>query len=385
MAATAGPAAPLAAWVARTPESSRAVEHEPLALQPQSANPSSEKPSTTLTSGTFESIPTPNPRPTEGSPVVESGRRVLQPQAALSGSKEPPAVNISGLSEPHPSRNARVPETSRTVELDPHVLQPQAALSGSKEPPTPNTSGLSETPSSRNAQVSESRHVVEPGVHVPQPQAASPAGDAASSIHVPAMQSAALKGTGSMDEGEIIAIPSSAREPFATIDAATRPDPPNWVHLGSHRAEAGFQDPSLGWIGVRADGSGGQVHATLMPRSSDAAQELGGHMAGLSDYLADVHSPVQSLHIALPEVGEAGSSSGREHAQHMEQGSNQGMGQNADRNPHQDSSSASPRDAQSSMSAASAAIHLDAQASPGNLSPPGAASEFSGLHISVMA
>jgi hypothetical protein len=380
MASTAGPAAPLVSWNPRAPEASRTVEHDPHSLQPQSATPSSENPSTTLTPESFDSMSAPNALAPEANHVVDSGPHILQTQAALSGSKEPPTSNASRLPEPHPARNARGQEASRTVEPGPHVLQPQAAVSGSKEPPSPNSSGLSETLPNRNAQVNESSHVVDPGVHVPQPQAASLDGDATSLMRAPAIQSAALKGTGSTDRGETVSVPSSAREPFAAIDAATRPDPPNWVHLGSRRAEAEFQDPSLGWIGVRADGSAGQVHATLMPRSSDAAQELGGHMAGLNDYLADVHTPVQSLHIALPEAREAGSSSEREQAQQMGQGSNQGMSQNA----HQDGSSAAPRNSQPAIPVASDAIHLEAQASLGNLSPP-AASEFSGLHISVMA
>jgi flagellar hook-length control protein FliK len=64
------------------------------------------------------------------------------------------------------------------------------------------------------------------------------------------------------------------------------------------QAEAGYQDPALGWIGVRAEASGGAVHATLVPQSSDAAQALSGHMAGLHTYLAENRTPVETLTLA---------------------------------------------------------------------------------------
>ena len=112
--------------------------------------------------------------------------------------------------------------------------------------------------------------------------------------------------------GDLTARASSAttgpdsREAFATIDAGGGTGKPTWIQAGAQRAEAGFQDPSLGWVGVRADTSGGGIHAELVPGSADAAQTLGSHMAGLNAYLAEHHTAVQTLTLTSPESGSSG-------------------------------------------------------------------------------
>jgi hypothetical protein len=89
---------------------------------------------------------------------------------------------------------------------------------------------------------------------------------------------------------------------FDALDSGPFPSPPAWTHAGPQQAEAGFEDPALGWIGVRADRNGGGVHASLIPGSVDAAQNLAGHMEGLNAYLATQHTAVESLGVAAPEV-----------------------------------------------------------------------------------
>jgi hypothetical protein len=91
------------------------------------------------------------------------------------------------------------------------------------------------------------------------------------------------------------------RDTFAALDAAAAPVAPTWTHAGTHRAEAGFQDPAIGWVGVRADLSGAGIHATLVPGSTNAAEALGGHLAGLNSYLTEHHSPVANVTLAHPE------------------------------------------------------------------------------------
>jgi len=93
---------------------------------------------------------------------------------------------------------------------------------------------------------------------------------------------------------------------------------PTWVHAGARQAEAGYQDPELGWVTVRADASGGAVHASLVPGSEAAAQTLSGHLAGLNDYLTTHHSSVESLTLTAPEAS-SGSAA-------MNQNSNQNQG-----------------------------------------------------------
>lgn len=62
--------------------------------------------------------------------------------------------------------------------------------------------------------------------------------------------------------------PAAAQETFSALDAGAAVGAPSWVHAGSRQAEAGFEDPALGWVGVRADLSGGSVHASLVPGST---------------------------------------------------------------------------------------------------------------------
>jgi hypothetical protein len=103
---------------------------------------------------------------------------------------------------------------------------------------------------------------------------------------------------------------SSTEQAFAALDAGTAVGNSGWVHAGTRRAEAGFQDPALGWIGVRAEMGAGGINASLVPASAEAAQVLGGHMAGLNHYLAQEHSQVETLTLASLDAGGAGARSG---------------------------------------------------------------------------
>lgn len=124
-------------------------------------------------------------------------------------------------------------------------------------------------------------------------------------------------------------------ETFAALDADSGAVQPTWVHAGAQQAEAGYQDPTLGWVSVRADMSGGGVHAELVAGSADAAQALSGHMEGLNAYLADHHTPVETLTLSSPVSGwsgmggQAGSGQGMQQNS-GEQGAGQQMGQGVD-------------------------------------------------------
>jgi hypothetical protein len=81
-----------------------------------------------------------------------------------------------------------------------------------------------------------------------------------------------MQGVGATHEAE--SKPSAAvesAETFAALDATAAPGRPAWIHTGAQQAEAGFQDPELGWVGVRADASGSGIHAQLVAGSTDAA------------------------------------------------------------------------------------------------------------------
>jgi hypothetical protein len=168
-----------------------------------------------------------------------------------------------------------------------------------------------------------------------------------------------------------------SRETFATLDTAGASETPAWIHAGAQRAEAGYQDPALGWVGVRADTSGGVVHAQLVPGSADAAQVLGGHLSGLNTYLAEHHTPVETLTLTTPEGGWSGLGSGRGAGEGMQQGAGQETAQGADvsspSGPHADSLNQSP------------AASLELPAFFGDMDGSAQAASQGGYHISVMA
>ena len=164
-------------------------------------------------------------------------------------------------------------------------------------------------------------------------------------------------------------------ETFAALDARDTVGAPSWVHAGGRQAEAGFEDPALGWVSVRADLSVSGVHAAVVPGSADAAQALSGHLAGLSAYLSEQHTPVATLTMAAP--GNSGIEAGPD--QSMGQGMQQSYGQHGDQNQATALEMASRSDADTASLAANTAAPargFDATESARN---------GRGTHISVMA
>ncbi len=121
---------------------------------------------------------------------------------------------------------------------------------------------------------------------------------------------------------------STTHQTFAALDDIDNRAAPNWIHAGNRHAEAGFEDPALGWIGVRADQNGGGVHATLVPATAEAAQALGSQMDGLNAHLAESHTALASLSLGSMESREGGAG--------FDQGFNQGTGQNQAESNSQD-------------------------------------------------
>jgi len=177
----------------------------------------------------------------------------------------------------------------------------------------------------------------------------------------------------------------AAQQTFAALDAGTRPGTPSWIHAGVHRAEAGFQDPALGWIGVRADTSGGQVHATLLPESDDAAQTLGGHMAGLNAYLGEVHAPVETLTLAVPGGREAVLARAQDQDPGTSSGMDRGMDQGMSQHPGQDRSPEPQSIPQPATAATAAPAPWEANVSESSSTQAIPIQGQSGAHISVMA
>ncbi|MDR3723835.1 MAG: hypothetical protein P4K83_05025 [Terracidiphilus sp.] len=90
---------------------------------------------------------------------------------------------------------------------------------------------------------------------------------------------------------------TSAQNTFSALDSGSGGQPV-WTHTSARHAEAGYLDPDLGWVGVRADLNGHAVHATVVTSSSDAAQTLSQHMGSLGTYLQEQNSAVRSIGLA---------------------------------------------------------------------------------------
>lgn len=182
-----------------------------------------------------------------------------------------------------------------------------------------------------------------------------------------------------------------AHDTFAALDGDAPAGSFSWTHAGANRAEAGFEDPALGWVGVRADLGGGGVHASLVPGSAEAAQMLGSHLAGLNDYLAERYPAVGVVTVAGHENsgtltnahsgsgGESGPQSGPQSFTQQDSSSNSNANSSND-----DWTLAGPR-------AASSAGERTVQSLPSNgVSPVGSSGaetmgRSSGSYISVMA
>lgn len=103
------------------------------------------------------------------------------------------------------------------------------------------------------------------------------------------------------------------RDTFSVLDGSISPPRTSWIHANANHAEAGYLDPSLGWVNVRADIHGTAVHASVVPGSSEAASSLSGHMADLNQYLADHKSPATvTLSSAASDRSLMGNSSGNQ-------------------------------------------------------------------------
>jgi hypothetical protein len=165
-------------------------------------------------------------------------------------------------------------------------------------------------------------------------------------------------------------------EIFEALDSQSEIGRPAWIHAGAQRAEVGFEDPALGWVGVRAESGGGRIHAEVVSGSSDAAQALSGHMAGLNAYLAEHHTKVETLTVTAPESRLSGSASDRGGGEQMQQGTGQQTGQGA-------GTGSSP--SLSGSSRTPVAAEPGPGAFQGETGPDAEVDGRGGTHISVMA
>jgi hypothetical protein len=340
--------------------------------------------------------PASSPNPALAGP---SGQTPMQTEARSENSIQRIAQNPNEVPM-QPVRQATSVSRASTgnVQLDslPAAVH-AAALSNqpSVPPPTVNKHGpavsgkISTSNTSRPTRESGNLDAVVPGGRVIERQLLGPA------MNVAAMRgdlASAQGGTGNAGEpgggSASTATGPDSRETFATLDAASATGRPILIHAAPQRAEAGFRDPALGWVGVRADTSGGVVHAEVVPGSADAAQALGSHLAGLNAYLAEHHTPVETLTLSAPEGEGAGLGSGQSAGQSSEQGMQQGMQQGTGQRTGQEP--APGADSGSTSGAAENATVLPSAATEltrffGGLEGSTPAGRPGGVHISVMA
>jgi hypothetical protein len=113
-----------------------------------------------------------------------------------------------------------------------------------------------------------------------------------------------------------------------------------------------------------------------VPGSADAAQALGSHLAGLNAYLAEHHTPVETLTLAAPESGSSGLS-----GQGAGEGTQQGAGQQSAQSA--DASTPSAQNSESVIQLPAASVELPAFF--GDINGSTQSATLDGFHISVMA
>ena len=214
--------------------------------------------------------------------------------------------------------------------------------------------------------------------HLSAAQSTSPANEAISlggAQNLSEVHAGAANGGGgasSPNSVQAVGATVASKEPFAAMDSGSGAVAPTWIHAGGHHAEAGFQDSTLGWVGVRAQVDGSAIRATLVPGSVEAAQSLAGHLAGLKTFLAGHHTPVETLTLGSPESRWAGHG--------MEQGSGQQTGQHAGQGD-----SRGQETGYSSGATGPVGGKLDAAAATGDVDVSAPAAPPGGVYISVMA
>ncbi len=175
------------------------------------------------------------------------------------------------------------PKVSQAVDNLPHALSPLAGSpSSEKQPPGPFPGGF----------LPESAHSPShgPGGRRPSSMAflrlnrrtSGPPGDALARSCAFRLRKPILprRAQISADGGQLVIAPPSAREPFATIDAGARPDPPNWISSRIASGRGRFSRPVS-----RLDRRSGRrisrpgpcnADAWILRRSASARRSLGG-------------------------------------------------------------------------------------------------------------
>ena len=302
--------------------------------------------------------------------IVPEGTQTLNPRGAETGSQATGLPTVPGETE------KSVPSVLAFTDAGLQGSQPNVVSSVANKTGSSSVGRTSANASTRATHPTGAGTANQHGSNLAQIQPAGQAQEISSSGL--ARDLAGLRGTAgtavnsASETNAAVASPAS-RDAFSAIDSEPASRTYLWIHAGANRAEAGYQDPALGWVSVRADVEGRGIHASLVPASTDAAQALGGHLAGLNAHLTEQHMPVETLTLAAPE----------------DRSADAGMDQNANQHMHQGAGQESQPNRQPGTgmegSAARAVSPSDLPSSVRGLEGTPAAIRPSGAHISVMA
>ena len=315
--------------------------------------------------------------PLPEAPVFASGiSSALHPVRADHSPGKPAETPAATAAGAIPAQPAESPQSS-SGRVPAESIAPPAANDGVTGSPSSVSDANASRPQSAAARTAAGAESVRVNHADSQPNLAAVEG-MHSQLNGATPDSAAIRdtvfaGASNSGQGSVVQTPSgvSTAETFSALDGANGSISLTWTHAAPHHAEAGFEDPSLGWVSVRAGLNAGSISAVVVPASADATEALGAHMAGLHGYLADRHSPVESVDLATAQNSgaDAGWSQGMQHQNQQQSGQN------------------SPANAQTSNAAAEAPTaapsfertRLSGDESPAVLQAQG------GRYISVMA
>jgi hypothetical protein len=260
-------------------------------------------------------------------PVIDTPPFAVRPQAETKPAEHmaaPPLAPIADAPVSTGAQNAvqinNNPQTrvaaARAVDRENPADPPETGASL----PAPINLDLPRVPSRSN--ITGDRRITEPVLHraaktsplgTAQPKNAAMILGDSGSIPVnalPLRDPDRMASPGERHPGAAHPVPASG-DPFRLLDDPHSAPTPSWIHAGTHHAEAGYLDPVLGWVRVRADSLASGMHAALVPSSPEAAQVLGSHLAGLNAYLSEHHTEPPTVTVdAQGARGEMGHSPG---------------------------------------------------------------------------
>lgn len=279
------------------------------AIDPSQAAPHAPHRTLAASTPSADSQSTRVPSDTTAPAAPASGQRPanqaprLDPATAQPGSPAKPAPAERSI--PSPSETPAAQTVPAPSSISPGAEPQRAAIPAAKEPApkspqNASPSGKSTQPLDRSIAPATSPGNAGPSPVPPNPLTTTSAVLSPSAIAhpSPAAQSSTSQAQPS--------VPLTSADTFRVLDTADATPHTTWIHASPRQAEAGYLDPTLGWIGVRAETTGSALHASILAGSADAAASISAHLAGLSTFVAEHHGASASVTLAASDNPQAG-------------------------------------------------------------------------------